>query len=201
MTLVALIRHGVTAWNAEGRIQGSRDIPLSPAGRAALARRAVPADLAGWNWIASPRTRCQETLAVLHPGTFTTDERLAEMAWGEWEGQRLDDLRAGGLTAGREALGLDFRPPGGESPRELQGRIAAAFADIAAAGHPSVVVTHKGVIRAVLSLATGWDMRSKPPAKLDWTCAHLFRLDSAGRPTIERLNLPLAARSEPDPLP
>jgi probable phosphoglycerate mutase len=52
-------------------------------------------------------------------------------------------------------------------------------------------VTHKGVIRAVLALATGWDMRDKPPHRLDWSAAHLFRLDASGEPRIARLNVAL----------
>jgi len=55
----------------------------------------------------------------------------------------------------------------------------------------NAAVTHKDVIRAVLVLATGWDMRDKPPQRLDWSAAQLFRLDAGGRPTIARLNLPL----------
>jgi hypothetical protein len=36
-------------------------------------------------------------------------------------------------------------------------------------------------------------MLGKPPHRLDWTAAQLFRLDPGGHPEIERLNLPLAA--------
>jgi probable phosphoglycerate mutase len=45
------------------------------------------------------------------------------------------------------------------------------------------------VIRAVLAQATGWDMRGKPPAKLDWHAVHFFGLDAQGTPGIERLNV------------
>ena len=44
------------------------------------------------------------------------------------------------------------------------------------------------MIRAVLAAATGWDMRGKPPAKLDWGAFHLFRIEG-GWPEVERLNL------------
>lgn len=191
MTLIALIRHGITAWNEEGRIQGHRDIALSAEGRALLARRRVPAPLAGWDWAASPLRRCRETLEILHPGPYAVEPRLKEMHWGEWEGCLLADLRRGGASRAREALGLDFRPPGGESPRLLQERLRPFLAEVAARGRPTVAVTHKGVIRAVLSLATGWDMRQREPVRLDWSRAHLFRLDAAGTPSVERLNLPL----------
>jgi hypothetical protein len=45
------------------------------------------------------------------------------------------------------------------------------------------------VIRAILAEATGWDMRGKPPAKLEWDAVHFFSLDRQGKPSIERLNV------------
>ena len=50
---------------------------------------------------------------------------------------------------------------------------------------PTLAVTHRGVIRAILAEATGWDMRGKPPARLDWDAVHLFMLDAA-RPAEHR---------------
>jgi probable phosphoglycerate mutase len=46
---------------------------------------------------------------------------------------------------------------------------------------PTLAVTHRGVIRVILAAATGWDMRGKPPVKLDWRAVHLFELDERGR--------------------
>ena len=53
--------------------------------------------------------------------------------------------------------------------------------------------THKGVIRALLALASGWDMTGKPPARLDWTRVHVFLLAADGSPAVGDLNLPLIA--------
>jgi probable phosphoglycerate mutase len=53
-------------------------------------------------------------------------------------------------------------------------------------------MTHKGVIRAVLALASGWDMTAPPPTRLRWDCAHMFTVGAAGRLAVERLNVPLA---------
>ena len=39
----AILRHAPTGWNAEGRLQGSTDIPLSPAGEAAARSWRLPA--------------------------------------------------------------------------------------------------------------------------------------------------------------
>ena len=54
-----------------------------------------------------------------------------------------------------------------------------------------IAVSHKAVIRSVLSLAYDWPMLDKPPVKLDWTCLHLFTLDADGRPRPRQMNLPL----------
>jgi probable phosphoglycerate mutase len=124
----------------------------------------------------------------------TADERLVEMDWGAWEGRTLADLRrAGGLAMEQnEARGLDFRPPGGESPREVQRRLRCWLLDVAAADRPIVAVTHKGVMRAALSLACGWDMRTKPPVKVAWTSGHLYLLSAAGSLAIKQLDLEFA---------
>ena len=54
---------------------------------------------------------------------------------------------------------------------------------------PTLAVTHRGVIRAILAEATGWDMRGKPPARLDWRRGALLQLDAQGAPRVERLNV------------
>ena len=203
VTPLVLIRHGPTAWNAEGRIQGHSDQPLSDAGRRAVAAWRLPADLAGpavndWRAVVSPLRRARETAALLWPAlpanAWETAPTLIEMSWGDWEGRRLADLRreGGAAVAEGEARGLDFRPPGGESPRGVQARLRPFLAGLAQDGRASVAVTHKGVIRAIYALASGWDMRDKPPIRLIDACLHRFRLDASGCPEIDRLNVPLA---------
>ena len=194
MTCLALIRHGPTAWNEVGRVQGQSDVPLSARGRALVTTWRLPAELAGFDWLASPLRRARETATILGaPPPLATDARLAEMHWGAWEGETLAYLRAryGDEMIRNEARGLDFRTAGGESYRELRARVRDLLAALAAAGRPTLAVTHKGVIRAVLSLATGWEMRDKPPCTLVWTAAHLFTLAGDGTPAVARLNLPL----------
>jgi probable phosphoglycerate mutase len=119
-----------------------------------------------------------------------TDDRLIEMDWGDWEGETLADLRARGgeAMAANEARGLDFRPPGGESPAEVQSRVLGWLADVAAAERDVAAVTHKGVIRVVMAKALGWDMRGKPPVRLDWTRAHVFDATPDGEPRAVGLN-------------
>ncbi|HYM32471.1 MAG TPA: histidine phosphatase family protein [Candidatus Cybelea sp.] len=193
MTTLALIRHGPTAWNTEGRLQGRADIPLSPDGEAALAGRRLPPPFSGMAAYSSPLVRARRTAALLGIRAVTIEPRLTELDWGEFEGRTVDDLRAryGAGMAANEARGLDFRPPGGESPRDMQKRIRPFLNDLAESRRSAIAVTHKGMIRAILALATGWDMMGRQPVKLDWRCLHAFTLDGDGTPSVARLNIAL----------
>lgn len=187
MTLLALLRHADTAWSVEGRIQGRTDVPLSESGRGQLRARALPRECSGMKVVTSPLARCVETAALLGAPDAEREPRIAEMHWGAWEGKLLGELRQelGAAMRDNEARGLDFRPEGGESPREVLLRVGIWMKEITT---PTLAITHRGVIRVVLAAATGWDMTGRPPAKLDWGAVHFFRLAGA-RPVIERLNV------------
>jgi broad specificity phosphatase PhoE len=195
MTLLATLRHAETEWSREKRIQGRTDVPLSAAGRAALRACALPALCADMRAVTSPLARCVETAVLLGHAQAAREPRIAEMHWGAWEGRRLAELRAtlGAEMQANEARGMDFTPEGGESPRAVLARLRPWLAELAARGQPTLAFTHRGVIRVLLAQALGWDMLGRPPAKLDWNAVHVFRLDAQGRPSIERLNLPLVA--------
>lgn len=184
------LRHGATEWNAEGRIQGRSDKPLSTAGRDQVEAWRLPEGWHGYRWITSPLQRAQETAALLGHGDAVVEIALIEANWGPWEGWTLDLLRNQHGTAMRdlEARGLDFRPPGGESPRDLQQRLSPLLARLAEEGQPTVAVCHKGVIRALYALASGWDMSDDPPTKLLNDCAQCFDLGPDGALTVTRLN-------------
>ena len=141
--------------------------------------------------VTSPLARCVETAALLGAPDAVREPRLIEMDWGEWEGRSLAELREelGEAMRENEARGLDFMPPGGESPRRVLSRLKPWLAELASENLPTLAVTHRGVIRAVLAAASGWDMRGPPPAKLDWSAAHLFTLDAGGRPHVLQLNV------------
>ncbi|MBP2301969.1 histidine phosphatase family protein [Azospirillum picis] len=191
MTTLLILRHGPTAWNAEGRIQGSIDEPLSVAGRARVARYRLPPEAAGRRWIASPKRRAWETAQLLGLDP-EPESRIVEMDWGTWEGRRTEELRAGGLMPDRhDRLGLDFKAPGGESPREVQARLRPWLTDLATDGRPAGAVAHNGILRALYALATGWDMRGPPAEELADGCAHLFALGPGSVLSLLRLNIPL----------
>ena len=189
---LAVIRHGPTDWNEERRIQGRADRSLSPAGRAAVSGWTLPAEMAAFDWYVSPLSRARETAALL--GLDPVVERaLIEMDWGDWDGARGDELRAryGDEFDRRISRGLDMQPHGGETPRELRARVAGWLETIRLAGRPAGAVCHQGVIRALLSLATGWDMIVEPPVELEWSAVQIFGLAGNGDVVLERANVML----------
>ncbi len=191
---IAFLRHGPTDWNAQHRLQGATDIGLSDAGRLAVANWTLPEPMAGWPRHTSPLGRALETAALIEPvAKFHAVDALREMGFGAWEGQTLDALRRDDPEGLRrsESLGLDMTPPGGESPRAVMTRLAPWLREVAADGVDIVAIAHKGIVRVALAMATGWDMKSRQPLKLDWRALHVFRVDDAGTLAVDTLNVPL----------
>jgi broad specificity phosphatase PhoE len=191
----AILRHAPTAWNGEGRLQGTTDIPLGAAGEAVAKAWQLPAPADGWKRLCSPLQRARRTAELMQPSApIVVDSRLREMSFGLWEGKSVAQLRAEGgeRFADAERLGLDFHPPGGESPRMTMDRLQGWAREVAATGEPVVAVTHKAAIRALLALATGWNMTGRQPVKLDWRCLHFFSAGDDGGVRLDRPNVPLA---------
>jgi probable phosphoglycerate mutase len=193
MIPLLVIRHGATDWNRDELIQGRADRLLAPATRERLRATRLPPGWAEARCLASPLVRAMETAQLL--GLDPAPEpRLIEMAWGDWEGKRLAEIRGelGPAMAENEARGLDFRPPGGESPREVQDRLKPLLQEI---DRPTIFVTHKGVLRALYALAAGWAMKDDPPDKLRDGHAHEFKVAADGTVSIARLNIPIEAET------
>ncbi|MDP3242108.1 MAG: histidine phosphatase family protein, partial [Reyranella sp.] len=187
------LRHVPTRWNAAGRLQGLTDTGLSPEGEAAARQWRLPPPAAHWKRLSSPLQRARRTAELVQPSApVAIDSRLREMSFGVWEGFTVEQLRATGgeVFAAAEAAGLDFHPPGGESPRLAMARLSHWSSTLT---EPVVAVSHKAAIRALLAWATGWNMLGRPPHKLDWTCLHFFVAHGDGRVMIERLNVPLTS--------
>lgn len=201
-----MIRHGPTAWTAERRIQGRIDIRLSPQGRAVVQGWRLPLSvpdgqgghrgLADAVWLSSPLARARETATLLarpSGATIAVDDRLVEIDYGDWEGRLRSeiDLEIGVAADPSIRLGLDFAPPHGESPRQVQRRMAPLLRSCAMGEPATIAVCHKGVIRALYALAVGWDMRVKPPHRLRDAAGHVFSLSPDGQPSLVAINIPL----------
>ncbi len=149
---VCLLRHGETAWNAQGRYLGRTDLPLTPAGRAALG----PAGFAPARVYVSPLRRTAETAEILFPGAeqeAVPDFR--EMDFGVFEGRSWRDMED--FAPYREWVdgGCRGPVPGGESMERFCQRTCAAFEALmdraAEAGEPLLaIVAHGGTQMAVL---------------------------------------------------
>jgi broad specificity phosphatase PhoE len=152
-----LVRHGESTWNAEERLQGQLDPPLSDRGREqsrALAAivNGVPDDRV----VCSDLSRARETaeLIGLRPGRY--DERWREIDIGSWGGRTAAEIDAQGgeLTNWR---GGPRKAADGEPWDAFAARVAGALDELVAAGGPWTVVTHGGCIRAAVAHLTGAD--------------------------------------------
>jgi len=149
--VLLLVRHGETQDNAEGRLLGRADPPLTTLGRqqAVDLVRAVPSpDLV----VSSPLQRARETAAAFGIAV-EIDDRWSELHYGEFDRRHAHDVPAEAWARWR--TDLDFTPPGGESLRQLGGRVRAACAGLAesAAEGVVVVVTHVSPIKAAVAWA------------------------------------------------
>jgi broad specificity phosphatase PhoE len=192
MISLALIRHGPTVWNEQKRLQGQTDIPLSPDGLKRVEGWSLPTEFSNFKWFASPLTRAQQTAELLGL-TVETEPSIIEMHWGDWEGQTGKELKEklGDEFIRRQKMGIDLRPDDGESPRDVRDRVGEWVSRIAKTGVHTGAVAHLGIIRAMVSLATGWDMIKPPAEKIEWDAVQLFSVDADGNVEIDQLNISL----------
>ena len=153
-----LLRHGPVEC-AEGICYGVSDIKaLEPHSRE-IAVRAAAQLPAGLDFYASPLGRCAQlafALEALRPDLLAQfDTRIAEMNFGEWEGQAWNDIP----RAEFDDWLRDFAeaPAGatGECTNGFMDRVGDAYDNWLASGQDAAWVTHAGVIRAVLLLHQG----------------------------------------------
>lgn len=165
MIRLALLRHGPTGWNREGRLQGRTDRPLLAEAAVDLAALRLPAPWDRADLVASPLSRAQETARAIAGTDPRTVPELTEMHWGDWEGRCGADLAADPASGFRhiEDWGWHYRPPGGETPAEVRARLLPWLARLAA---PTLAVTHIGVMRVLLAAAHGWDFDGPAPFRI-----------------------------------
>ncbi|MGN6573281.1 MAG: histidine phosphatase family protein [Pseudolabrys sp.] len=167
---VFYLRHGETDWNVAGRLQGRRDVPLNARGRGQAAHcgeilRGLFArdgrDPQSLDYVSSPLVRATETMALareamgLAPDGYRTDDELAELAFGDWEGMTIAQLHYSDpqRIAAREHDKWRFVPPQGESYEMVAARMRGWYerltGDVVAAAHGG---TCRGLM-AILGIA------------------------------------------------
>ncbi|HLS49960.1 MAG TPA: histidine phosphatase family protein [Actinomycetaceae bacterium] len=166
--LIVLWRHGRTALNAAGRLQGQSDIDLDDVGRAqAQAAAAALAALVPTKIVSSDLRRARDTASALAEITgvrVEDDPRLRERNFGLWEGLDREEIERGWPTAfaawrrGREPEGI-----GADSRRDVAARMHEAILEHAAGlsgDDVVVVVSHGAAITLALSALLSLDPQS-----------------------------------------
>lgn len=187
MIRLAMLRHGHTAWNRAGRIQGASDIPLDDDARAELAQYHLPEPWDAADLWSSPLGRAEETARIVAGRAPRIAPDLTEMNWGDWEGQRGVDLLETPNSGFRhiEDWGWDYHAPGGESPADLWVRLQPWVSSLQS---DAVAVCHIGIMRILLARAHGWNFDGPAPFRIKRNRLFVLHVDGT------RLS------AEPDPV-
>ncbi|SJN44542.1 Phosphoglycerate mutase [Microbacterium esteraromaticum] len=161
MTLLTVVRHGQTDWNLDRRIQGATDIPLNDTGRADA--KAAAAVLSGGSYdaiYASPLLRATETAQIIARELGLAEPAMTrgmrERHFGDGEGLHVDDYLARYGDWHAVVPQAETLVQVGERAMDSLDRIVRASRRRSAPRAESlIVVSHGGVIRALLMHASG----------------------------------------------
>jgi alpha-ribazole phosphatase len=190
---LVLIRHGEPEAYARGRCYGKLDVSLSNLGREqmrSVARRLKKTPLSAV--YCSPRQRAYESakiLAVEHNLDVSSDPRLCEIDFGEFEGLTYDEAAERYPEQYREWMeqptAVTF--PGGESYMALRERVRRCLEDLytSHSGQTIAVVSHGGVNRVILAEAL--HLESKYVFRVDQSYASVSIIDYYDQTPVVRL--------------
>lgn len=171
-----ILRHGQTEWNAQNRMQGALNSPLTSQGRSDAARQgAILAccDLIGFAYWCSPQGRAIETAAIALArlaADIHTDDRLREIGVGDWAGRLRDTLP---LPDGPDPYALQYdMAPRGEGFAALRLRARAFLDDLTG---PAVLVTHGITSRVLRQIIAGDAAIATPTAHGGQGCVYHLR--------------------------
>jgi probable phosphoglycerate mutase len=195
MPVLYFVRHGETDFNVAQRLQGRSETHLNDRGRRQAQEYCgalrdlftrdgrAPADYA---YVSSPLVRARETMELLRkslgldPANYDIDARLAEIAYGMWEGLTLQEVEAHdpGVLERRERDKWDFAAPGGESYRQVAARVSAWYATVM---RDTVVVAHGGVARVLMANFHILPDEAATHADISHGAVYVFAGDSVAR--------------------
>ncbi len=198
MTLVLVVRHGLTAATGTALSGRTPGIPLDDRGRAqaaAVAERLAQVRLDAI--ISSPLERCAQTAAAIAAqqspeAEVVTEERLIEVGYGDWTGQSLRKLSREPLWRVVQAhpSAMTFPGPGGESLPDVQRRAVNAVRGWNARLGPEAVYlicSHADVIKAILADSLGLHLDLYQRIQIDPCSLSVIRYTPL-RPFVERMN-------------
>lgn len=148
---IYLIRHGKTEANEKRLYCGSTDLPLSAVGVEEL--KTLRYEIRNARFLTSGMKRTEQTLEVLFGAVaHSADSRLREVDFGLFEMRSYDELKDDpdyqAWICGDNEANI---PPGGESGQQMRRRVLAAFAQVRRSQQDTVIVTHGGVIAAIMA--------------------------------------------------
>jgi broad specificity phosphatase PhoE len=167
--LLYCVRHGESTYNAEGRVQGQSDVPLSELGlrqghAVAAALRQVPIE----KIVSSPLQRAYKTAEIaaeMLSLKICTDDRLKELNAGVFQDRLRSELeKLYPKELARWSSGdPEFAIPGGESRNDLKRRGMEVLRAIAAGEHQIVaVVGHGRLLITALKGFLGIPLEAEP---------------------------------------
>lgn len=180
---IVVVRHGETVWNAERRMQGQRNSPLSERGRAQARALGVRFLTEAFDHLySSDLERAYETAAAIAERTghaIRVDVRLRERAFGIFEGLTAAEMaeRHPAEYSKFRARDPDYALPGGECTRDFYARSIACFNELASR-HPGervVVVAHGMLLDALYRAARGMDLIAPRDVDLINASLNVFR--------------------------
>jgi broad specificity phosphatase PhoE len=178
---LALIRHGETDWNREGRVMGWSPVPLNATGQSQIERLAERLNgLEVQALYTSPVQRTVESATILAKALNRKpipDDRWTEAKITGWEGKLWAELAGHPIRERYYAAPTETRLPDGEMFAEVRDRVAAAAAELEQR-HPEgliVIVSHADPIRAVVGHYLG----------LELSASHNFKIDNGTVTVVE----------------
>ncbi|MCR8642607.1 histidine phosphatase family protein [Paenibacillus sp. N1-5-1-14] len=172
-TTIGLIRHGLTDWNAQQRMQGQTDIPLNKLGREQA--EAIAARLAEEEWdviVASDLSRAYDTAEAIAKAkgkkVDIVDPRLRELNLGQLEGMTKDERTAKwGDTYNEQELGVEDRTHVADRGEQAIDDVAARYP-----GQKILMVSHGGLIRTTLTRLVPESVQDGPMGNTSLTILH-----------------------------
>ena len=150
--MLFLTRHGQTEMNWSGRLIGRQDSALTDRGKDQAHQvgrklQTLIGDDPVSLW-ASPLGRAQATASILSQyvgaPTIQTDDRLAEIGLGDWEGMTMEDIEftSPGALEGTDRFDWAYRAPNGETEAAFFGRLQSWLDEINIDAAPVIAVSH-----------------------------------------------------------
>lgn len=191
------IRHGETDWNVAGRLQGRHDVPLNARGRKQATHcgnilrdlfARAGRDPADFDYVSSPLGRARETMELVRAPLglprdgYRVEERLSEIAFGDWEGFTIAQLhiRDPQRIAAREQDKWHFVPPGGESYEAVSKRVAEWYQSLT---NDTVAVAHGGTARGLIAYLGIAKPAAAPLVDIEQGVVYVFEDDHLTRHT------------------